>query len=171
MNRIGIRKEFLLLACAIFVAGCGGTGKPATYPVKGKITGAKESLAGAIIQFSPVEPSKAAFSSGKIAQDGTYQIATLDGRSGAEAGKYKIVLSLGTEAMRAVMAKGPKMVKDTSSPGGGPKMPMGMPNAKGGGKTMVPQFDFPFPSEYASAATSPKEVEVKSGQNTIDISL
>lgn len=171
MDRIGIRKVLLLLVAVVLITGCGGSGKPATYVVKGKITGAKESLAGVIIQFSPVDSSKNAFSSGKVAQDGSYEIATLDGRKGAEAGKYKVVLSLGTEGMRAMMTKGPKMVKDTGAAPGAAKMPMGMPNANSASKGMVPQFEYPFPATYASAASSPKEVEVKSGSNVIDIAL
>lgn len=159
----------------LVTAGCGSS-KPPAYPVQGKITGGTSSVAGVVVSFAPLDADLGVYSSGIVKDDGTYSLETTDGRPGAVAGKYKVVLALGPGKMQAAMeavGKNPR-----AAGGGGPRMPMmrpGMAAPPGGfssaAKSGPPKFERPFPDSYSSASTSPKEVEVKSGSNVIDIQL
>jgi hypothetical protein len=149
----------LLLGCAaLVVAGC-GAGGPACQPVSGKLTVEGKVPANVQVSFYPVD-GKGPIASGVVdAGTGRYELTTSAGvgkpaGKGAVAGKYKVVLNAGgggnasqAEAMMAQYGGG----------GGGGKAPA-MPKAA-------------FKKEYGSSSTSPKEVEVKSGANTIDLDL
>ncbi len=170
------RHGLLIAFSLLLMAGCGSS-KPPAYPVKGKVSGGTSSLAGVMLRFSPVDSDKGTFSSGVIKDDGSYELTTTDGRSGACAGKYKIVLAFGPAQMQAAMQN---MSKKPQKPagGGGGSMPMMGPGMKmpsggfsSGAKSSGPKFDLPFPESYSKAESSPKEVDVKSGSNVIDIQL
>jgi len=165
----------IALCASVMLSGCGPS-KPPAYPVKGKVSGGTGSLAGVIISFSATDEN-GTHSSGVINEDGTYELKTTDGRPGAVPGKYKVVLALGAASMESAMGG---MSKDppksgSGGPGGMPRMRPGMPmpvgGMGGGAKSGPPKFERPFPEAYSSAKTSPKELEVKSGSNEIDISL
>jgi hypothetical protein len=143
-----MRSMAVVVACILMVAspGCGGGGPaPAKlYSVSGKVTVANKPLADCTVQFVAV--GKEGAFSGKIAADGGYSLVSLkDGRSGAEAGKYKVVLQMSPEAQMKLMAQ-------QSGP-------------------PIPGQGAPFPAEYASVETSTKEVEVKAESNTINIEI
>lgn len=140
----------LVTGLSLVIAGC-GTGGPALsklYPVTGKVTVGGKPLADCSVQFVAI--GKAGSFSGKIGEDGSYTLADMkDGRPGAEVGKYKVIFQVD-----------PKMAQKAMESGG-----MRGPATEGGGPAG------PFPDEYKKADTSPKEVEVTSSSNTINIEI
>ena len=138
-------------ALVVGVLGCGGESGPPrvdVHPVTGKVTVDGKALTGCTITFSTSNPEVGAEAgySGELGADGSYTLADNDGTQGAAAGKYKVTFTLPPEAAKAAMMVGE-----------------GQPGSEGAGS--------PFPKEYASAETSPKEVEVKAGDNVIDLEL
>ncbi len=139
-----------LIPALLCFVGCGGSDGPAVHPVKGKVTFSGEALGGYRISF--VDP-KGGGAFGVIKDDGTYTLEVSDGRKGCTAGKFKVVIqpNVDLKAMQESMAK------MTMTPGQKQKGP--------------PQSESKIPKAFGAAATSTKEVEVKSGENTIDISI
>ena len=140
----------VLLASLLAPLGCGES-KPKQYPVSGKVIVEGKPLADVGIFFVPaIGGDKAQNFSGKTGSDGSYSLSdSADQSSGALPGKYKVVLALAGDAFQK------QMMASMTAPGqGGP-----------------PQITTPFPKEYQSAETSPKEVEVKAESNTIDITI
>ena len=148
----------LLGAVALVVAGC-GAGGPSFHPVGGKLTVDGKVPANVQISFYPVD-GKGPIASGNVdAGTGRYDLTSSGGvgkpaGKGAVAGKYKVVLN-------------------ASGGGGGAASPEAMMAQYSGnnqGKApAAPKAS--FKKEYGSASTSPKEVEVKSGTNSIDLDL
>ena len=147
----------LVAAGVMFISGCGPAG-PSFQPVGGKLTVEGKTPSGVQISFYPVS-GKGPIASGTVdAATGRYDLTSSGGvgkaaGKGAVAGKYKVVLNAGGGAGGA--AGSAEAMK--AQYGGGGKAPT------------VPKAS--FPKEYGSASTSPKEVEVKSGANTIDLDL
>jgi hypothetical protein len=138
-------------ALVVGVLGCGGdSGAPRAdiHPVTGKVTVDGKALTGCTIIFATSNPEIGAESgySCELGADGSYTLADDEGTAGAAAGKYKVTFTLPLEAAKEAMMAG----------GGQP--------GSGGANS-------PFPKEYGSADTSPKEVEVKAGPNVIDLEL
>ena len=149
----------LLGAVALVVAGC-GAGGPSFHPVGGKLTVDGKVPANVQISFYPVD-GKGPIASGNVdAGTGRYDLTSSGGvgkpaGKGAVAGKYKVVLN-------------------ASGGGGGgagsPEAMMAQYSGNNQGKApAAPKAS--FKKEYGSASTSPKEVEVKSGANSIDLDL
>jgi predicted small lipoprotein YifL len=146
-----------LASVALTVAGC-GAGGPAFHPVSGKLTIDGQIPANVQVSFYPVD-GKGPIASGTVdAGTGRYELTSSGGvgkpaGKGAVAGKYKVVLNVGS--------------------GGGTSNEAMMAQYSGGnnqGKApAVPKAS--FSKEFGSATTSPKEVEVKSGANAIDLAL
>lgn len=148
----------LLGAVALVVAGC-GAGGPSFNPVGGKLTVDGKVPANVQVSFYPVD-GKGPIASGNVdAGTGRYDLTSSGGvgkpaGKGAVAGKYKVVLNVaagggGPQEAEAMMAQ-----YSGSSQGKAPAAPKAS-----------------FKKEYGSASTSPKEVEVKSGANSIDLDL
>ena len=148
----------LLGAVALVVAGC-GAGGPSFNPVGGKLTVDGKVPSNVQVSFYPVD-GKGPIASGTVdAGTGRYDLTSSGGvgkpaGKGAVAGKYKVVLNAGggavagsTEAMMAQYSGGNNQGKAPAAPKAS------------------------FKKEYGSASTSPKEVEVKSGANAIDLDL
>ena len=135
------------LMCLI---GCGGSDGPAVYPVTGKVTFSGGSLAGYRISFVSADRKEGAI--GTIKDDGSYTLEVSDGRAGCTAGKFKVVIqpAVDLNAMQEQMKK--------------------LENMKPGAKGM-PAPESKIPKTFNDVTTSTKEVEVKSGSNTIDISI
>jgi hypothetical protein len=126
--------------------GCGQSGNATvtgTVSIKGQ-----PAPEGVGITFSPVpgSPAEQLLATGRIDTQGKYTLFSgNEGTPGARPGKYKVFLS-------------PK-------PSDGAYMESG----KG---SQPPKIDLgPIPKEYTLPETSPKEVEVKGGENTIDIQI
>lgn len=145
-----IRTFSSLALVLIFMGGCGGDGLPPVYPVTGKVSFSGGSLSGYRVSFVPASGSGGG--SAEIKDDGSYTLQAEDGRMGCTAGKYKVTLQPGFD---------PKAMQEAMK-----KLPMMKGNTKG----LAPP-ESKLPKTYSAAATSPKEVEVKSGPNTIDISI
>lgn len=134
------------LGLLVFLAGCGETG-PSTYPVTGKLTIGGQAPQGVSLTFHPLGSQQAA--SGVIDAQGNYTLFTgVDGKPGAEPGKYKVVLTqTGAGSMEMYQGSG------------------------GGNSSAAPVIKATFPEEWSKAETSKKEVEVTSGDNKIDIEV
>lgn len=149
---------FFLGAVALVVAGCGAAG-PSFNPVGGKLTVDGKVPANVQISFYPVD-GKGPIASGTVdAGTGRYDLTSSGGvgkpaGKGAVAGKYKVVLSAGG----AAGAASPEAMMAQYSGGNNQGKAPALPKAS-------------FKKEYGSASTSPKEVEVKSGANAIDLDL
>jgi len=133
--------------------GCGPSGLK-TSPVTGKVTIDGQPAVNCRIDFQPIHEANQV-ASGQIAEDGSYTLLTgVSGTPGAMVGKYKVVLV----PMGGDMAMGdeePDYMSGSADPTAGPE------SEEPG---MVPK-------EYMSAETTPKEVEVTSGANTINIDI
>ena len=147
----------LLGAVALVVAGC-GAGGPSFSPVGGKLTVDGKVPANVQVSFYPVD-GKGPIASGNVdAGTGRYDLTSSGGvgkpaGKGAVAGKYKVVLNAGGGAGAA-----------------SPEAMMAQYSGNNQGKApAAPKAA--FKKEYGSASTSPKEVEVKSGTNAIDLDL
>lgn len=140
--------RILLIIPCLYLIGCGDSGPPKDdqYPVSGKVTVKGQPLTDCTISFVSTDPSKVAGFSGVLDSSGSYTLTDqADGKSGAFAGTYKIVLAQSPEAAKKAMMEG------------------GTKGYESGG--------LPFPKEFQSADTSPKEVEVKAESNTINIDI
>ena len=149
MRRRCLLTLVLLSAILPVLAGCGDSG-PKLYSVKGKITINGQPAKDIQVNFHPTDP-KEPIASSQVAADGTYELrSTSENRAGAVAGTYKVVLT-----QMAPSGADAANMYSAAKPGEG--VP-GMPAAS-------------FPAEYLSAEKSPKQVEVKSQANVIDIEI
>jgi hypothetical protein len=142
----------VLLAVALvgpLLTGCDAPG-PKVYSVKGKVTINGAPPKDVQIHLYPTD-NFGTLGSALIGADGGYEILSGNrGRPGVAPGKYKVVLQqMGPSGKEAAMAR-----YGAGSAGGPPPAPMAT-----------------FPKEYSAAETSPKEVEVKTQPNTIDIDI
>lgn len=145
-----------LLVCAalgtLTLVGC-GSGGPKTNSVSGKVTVDGQAVKNCTITFQPVDSANQV-ASGQIGDDGTYTLFTgVTGTPGAMAGKYKVVLT-------------PQM-----APAGEGEDPAYMSSGKDPTQDPALQKSDVVPQEYTNVTTTPKEVEVTSGDNTINIEI
>lgn len=136
------------------VAGCGPAG-PSFEPVTGKLTVGGQVPANVQVSLYPLN-GKGPIASGSVdASSGQFTLTSSAGvgkpsAKGAVAGKYKVVLNT---------VGGPSGTKEEM-----------MKQYSGGGKApAAPKLS--FPKEFGAASTSPKEVEIKSGPNSLDLAL
>lgn len=136
-----------VLAIAL-LAGCGPSG-PAVQPVSGTLTIDGSPAKNVQVVFHPVDAG-GLMASGQVDASGVYSLRSGNtGAKGALVGKYKVVLSpFEEESMDAAAAR----------------------YTSGTGKPTAPAKPA-FPKEYLAPSTTPKEVEVKPGPNTIDIAI
>jgi predicted small lipoprotein YifL len=140
-----------LVVFTVCLSGCGPAG-PKTYPVKGKLTINGQAPKDVNMAFYPVGANLEA-AGAEMAADGSYTLKTgREGKAGAMAGDYKVVLSQNTQTLGAGQYK---------------------PGAEGGAPNMQRPSAGPlnFPERYLAAATSDKTVTVKAGDNTINIDI
>lgn len=163
--------KWLLAIAFLALPGCGSDLVP-VYSVKGKISGGQGSLKGMRIIFTPSDPNGLS-SSGVIEDGDVYTLESLDGRKGAVVGKHKVSFVLTGDAMQEAMKSMAKDPPKSGIGGGRPgMMNMGGPQSAGAkGAAPGMSFKLPVPQSYSSPVTSPKEVEVKAGDNVIDISI
>ncbi|WP_339733395.1 hypothetical protein [uncultured Gimesia sp.] len=133
-----ISKCFLLCLCFV-ISGCGGgvDDAPTLYPVKGTIKKDGQGIKDIRVSFVPAEDGIPAV--GVSGEDGSYELSNPKGGLGAQAGTYKVVLSV------------------TASEAG----------YSGGGDPSKSKL--PFPKSYSSKTTTPKSAQVKAGENVVDI--
>lgn len=130
------------------IAGCGQRG-PAVHPVSGIVTVGGKPVQNVQVTFMPTDPSRPV-ASGNVDADGRYVLTSGATNSrGAVAGAYKVVLAqLDGSSQQELDAR------YTSGTGGPPPVPKAA-----------------FPDEYKSVETSPKQVDVAAGSNTINIEI
>ena len=137
-----------MVLVAAVTTGCKPAG-PDVHPVTGTLTIGGQPAQNVQISLYPADAS-AQMATGLVDAGGRFALVTGNkGANGAMAGKYKVVLtpyeasSMEADAARYTSGKG---------------KPPAPPKAE-------------FPKEYLAPDTSPKEVEVKPGPNTIDHAL
>lgn len=146
------------LSCLVVVCvlGCGGEAvKPLPlYSVTGTVKVNGQPLKDTLVQLLPTDTStKAKPGVGKTDDDGKYQIRT-NGDKGANSGTYKVVLG------NAVEQSGPVTLEEATRMSGQYSKTNGPPKPT-----------YPFPKEWASAKTTPKEVEVTDEPQIVDIDI
>ena len=142
------RARVLTGLAIVVLAGCGPSG-PAVQPVSGTLTIDGSPAQNVQVVFHPVDAG-GLMASGQVDAGGVYTLRSGNaGAKGALVGKYKVVLSpFEAESMEAATAR----------------------YTSGTGKPAAPAKPA-FPKEYLAPSTTPKEVEVKPGPNTIDIAI
>jgi hypothetical protein len=91
---------FGTLAAVLVLIGSGcGSGAPKLHKVNGKVTLDGQPLAGAEIEFEPLDYSTGLQSAnGKTGQDGYYSLTTFVTGDGAMPGNYKVIITKGPES-------------------------------------------------------------------------
>ena len=145
-RRLQLTLCFGILATLV---GC-GDGGPAMNPVSGKVTIGGAPAADVLVTFQPTDSSMQP-ASGRTGTDGTYTLTSgTQGKPGAMTGSYKVLLQ--QQASSAVDEAA------YASSGGNESAPPAGPESN-------------IPEAYNSAETTPKQVDVTSGENTIDIAV
>jgi len=101
--RINFRPAPVVLLAGFLLLGGGCKKSEPLYPVTGKVMLGKNKVTEGIVTFVPDESkgNKSKFSpTGKIESDGTYTLMT-DGKPGAPAGWYKVIVNTETPGMSA----------------------------------------------------------------------
>ncbi len=165
-----MRLDFLSLACLTVVAcfGC-GSGGPATYLVTGKVTLDGQPLPNVNVAFFPSD-SKLPSSGGVADSQGVYKLTTASGTAGAVAGKHKVAVYGGGQAMAGMSAdqaemkkKGEEMAERMKAMSATPQDPRG--------KSAGPKTDSPVPEKYSSPDKTTLEKDVAAKSNVIDLEL
>jgi hypothetical protein len=160
-----VRYWLLLLVCAALVWGCGGSDRPDTVPVSGKVTYQGNPVQGAQVVFRAKEGG-ARNASGMTDPQGEYELTTFDTGDGAALGTHVVTIT-----------------KAASSTGGGETMDAQDPSAAyhdamaAAAKGMPAQgpavgAEGGIPAKYADPAKSGLERTVtKEGPNEFDFEL
>lgn len=137
---------WLMAAVLPFGAGC-GKGGPALHEVSGSVTIGGSPAQNIQVTFMPIDAALPV-ASGKVDATGRYSlVSSNENRAGAAAGAYKVVLTqLDSGSQEEIEAR-----------------------YSGGGGAPIPKAS--FPPEYQSVESSPKQVDVVAGKNTIDIEI
>ena len=150
--------QLLLVGCVAFV-GCGGTPGPTLYEVSGRLTKGGQPLSNVSVTFSPVDSSLPS-SAGVTDNEGKFTLQTQTGESGAVAGSHKVILGVATSTGTFDPARELAAREGQQTPGQRNSLPTGA----------APEL--PFPSDYTSGDTTPKQVEVTAGSdNQIEIDI
>lgn len=159
-----MRRGFLLLTLAwvVGLAGCGGastTPKAKLFPVKGRVTLNGAPLTGCTLILMPIKADPGADDgySGVLNEKGEFELATMKGKAGAAAGKYKVTFSTSVAAVDPNSEEGRKAAMQSMMSGGG-------------GPPAAPK-EPPFPKEFSQFSTSTKEVEISREANELLIAL
>jgi hypothetical protein len=83
--------SFLAASLCFVIAACGAAG-PEMGAVSGRVTYKGNPVSKGNVAFIPTDVARPP-SSGTINADGTYSLATADGRSGAQLGEYKVAVT------------------------------------------------------------------------------
>lgn len=147
-NQHVLTHGLILCGFALIAFGC-GPGGPPVYPVSGTVTIAGKPAGSVQVSLMPIAGSQQV-AAGVTDAAGNYRLTWgSTPRLGAEAGRYKVVLN--------------QLSSETEAEA--------MDRYSGGGRKSPKEPKPAFPKEYSSAETSPKEVEVTSGENTINIEI
>lgn len=136
--------RFVLLVLSAPLVLLGGCNSSSTHPVSGKLTvDGQPAPENTRVTFQPVGET-GELASGAVDAQGNYTLYTgSQGEPGAGEGTYKVYVTPDSSGI------------DYMESGTGPP-----PDAAG-----------PFPKEWTQPSTTPKQVEVSAGENTIDIDI
>jgi hypothetical protein len=149
MNDRFIRPVAWLLLIGVLGCAKGDTG-PALYPVTGTVKKDGKPLAGVSVSLVATNQKVGIALMGVTKDDGTFEIATGQGKKGAPEGTFKVVLSKGAGAV-------PADPKDAYA---------------GARKDPRQSAGDEIPKEWQSASTTTKTFDVKKGaDNTLNIEL
>ncbi len=149
---------FLTLIIVAGISGCTPRVEVATlFPVKGRVTLNGAPLAGCKLVLIPVKTDPGADDgyAGVLNEKGEFELSSLKGKAGAAAGQYKVTFQLAAVEDVNSEASRQAAMKAMMSGGAGPPE----------------QKEAPYPAEYSSYKTSPKEVEISREANELLISL
>lgn len=147
-SRVERWPSVFVAALCLTAAGC-GPGGPTLYGVSGVLTIGGSPAQNVQVTFMPTDASLPV-ASGTVDASGKFTLVSgNENRAGAAAGSYKVVL--------------------TQLDGGSQEDIEARYSGGGGGAPPIPKAS--FPEEYRAADTSPKQVEVVAGTNTIDIDI
>jgi hypothetical protein len=141
--------SFLFIAfLGTFIAGCGESeeGAPVLHPVTGKLTVGGTAVGNVQVALMPTGGTGRA-AIGNTDAEGNFTIASPNAGAGAVAGEYKVVL---TPSATGTMES---------------------QYAGGGDPSKAAAEESSIPKEYLSAETTTKTVEVKEGENQINLEL
>jgi hypothetical protein len=154
-----------MLVAALLLAGCSGSGRPATAPVRGQVTLRGKPVAGATVTF--LCPGAPRFGVGTTDQTGNYRLTTYEPNDGAVIGTHVVTVKqyfMDSDATPSAI-----------DPSGDPRA---MSKAIKGAKLRVDQqrraaarAGSLLPAKYGSRQTSDLHKEVVPGDNVINIEL
>lgn len=153
-------RSIIVFAIAVFVgvSGCSPKVQEAKlFPVKGRVTLNGAPMTGCTLVLVSIKTDAGADDaySGNLNDKGEFELSSLKGKAGAAAGKYKVTFQMAASEDVTSEASRQAAMKAMMSGAGKP------PEVK----------KAPFPSEYSSFKTSPKEVEITREANELLISL
>ncbi len=103
------RRIFLVAVLAVSLAGCGGDGKPATFPVTVTVTYKGKPAPGALVVLHPSDAAREKALGGKpfgkVKPDGTLAITTYSEGDGAPEGDYGVTVQW-NEAAKSMLSLG-----------------------------------------------------------------
>ncbi len=139
---------------AVLASGCGPR-RPATAPVRGKVTCGGQPVTEGTVTFYPEQGRSA---TGRIQPDGSYTLTTFQQGDGALLGKHKVTIEAvrftGGAPQPTSMEEEIRMAMQKQPAGYGP-----------------PQAEWLVPPRYAKRETSDLTFEVKPGPNTADFDV
>lgn len=143
MNVRSFRVQAVLCSLLLSLAcGCGGGDEgPTLHAVTGKLTDGAEPLSNVIVTFTPTDVTQPA-SFGTTSDDGSFELRTGPGKAGAVSGQHKVSLAVATDESAYASSDDPASAAT-----------------------------LPFPETYKSPESTPMEVAVEEGDNSISVDL
>jgi hypothetical protein len=155
----------VMIGIGVLLAGCSGSGRPATAPVRGQVRYEGRPVANATVAF--LCPGAPRLAVGTTDQSGNYQLTTYEENDGAIIGTHVVTVNL-----YASESEADALGSDSSA--------SGQPTSKSIEEAMrrsVKQIEKaekakpPIPTKYSDRRTSDLQKEVVDGENVIDIDL
>lgn len=156
MNRI--ISAAVLVSLLIVAAGCGGSSRPETFKVSGKVTLNGDPVEGAHVVFIPAPNSSGRTARGTTDSTGAYSLTTFDTNDGAMSGEYTVTISK-SEANPV-----DSQVINLDDPGEAYSQMMTAPPQKVDEKGVLPGI-------YADPNTSPEKRTVEASPNEFNFDL
>jgi hypothetical protein len=154
-----------MVGLCVLLAGCSGSDRPATAPVRGQVRYAGRPIANATVAF--LCPGAPRLAVGTTDQNGNYQLTTYEENDGAIIGTHVVTVNL-----YASESEANALGSDSSASGQSTSK-----SIEEAMKRTVKQIEkaekakLPIPTKYSDRRTSDLQKEVVDGENVIDIDL
>jgi hypothetical protein len=152
----------LSTAACVLLSGCAGADRPATYPVRGKVTYRGEPVAGASVAFlAPGAPRPAV---GTTDAQGNFQLTTFESNDGAIPGMHVVTVR------KLALQAGPSY----TLPAGNQPDPAAIEQAMQEAAQRLERAEksgSELPAKYGAHRTSDLRCEVKAGENYCELTL